>query len=155
MKNFLFLTIIIFAIYSCTTEPKIDYSDEIETIRKISLDIVRAWNEGDYEGFIQYMDDNAILMPQNATSMKGIKAISELYSGSFMNMTFEVDAAIDEIQVFGDYAYEIGAWKGSINPTDGSDPIIYNNKTITIYKRHTDGSWKIYRWMYSSNEPPE
>jgi len=155
MKNLILLTFIISVCYACTSEKKINYSVEIETIRGISLDIVKAWNEGDYEGFIKYMDENAILLPQNTASMKGFEAISKLYTESFKNMSFEVDASIDEVQVFGDYAYEIGIWKGSINPKDGSNPISFNNKTITIYKRLTDGSWKIYRWMYNSNEPPE
>ena len=155
MKNTVFLIAIIFILFACTSEKKMDYSTEIETVRNMSMDILNAWNEGDYERFIAYMDENAILLPQNTPSMKGFESISKLYKESFENLNFKVNATIDEIQVFGDYAYEIGTWKGSMNPKDGSTPIIFNNKTIAIYKRQTDGSWKIYRWMYNSNEGAE
>jgi uncharacterized protein (TIGR02246 family) len=152
MKNISALLTILFILFACSTEQKADNSTEINSLRSVSTDIVRAWNEGDYEGFVKYMDDEATLMPQNTSSIKGLEAIRELYKGSFENMEFEVRQTIDEIQVFGDYAYEIGAWEGSIIPKDGSDVVNYNNKTITIYKKDKDGSWKIFRWMYSSNE---
>ena len=128
---------------------------DIQAIRNVSMAVVKTWNEGDYEGFMKFFDDDAILLPQNVPSVKGIQAVSSLYRNSFNNLTFKVSDTIEETQVFGDYAYELGNWTGSMNPKDGSTPITFNNKVICIYKRQADRSWKIYRWMYSSNEVPE
>ena len=128
---------------------------DVQAIRNVSMAIVKAWNEGDYEGYIKYMDDDVILLPQDSPSIKGIQAVSSLYKNSFDNLTFKVSDTIEETQVFGDYGYELGNWTGSINTKDGSTPITFNNKVIDIYKRQVDRSWKIYRIMYSSNEAPE
>ena len=55
--------------------------------------------------------------------------------------------------VFGDYAYSMEIWKGSMNPKDGSTPIVFDNTDMSIYKRQADNTWKIWRAMYNSNAP--
>ena len=121
----------------------------------MSNKVVKAWNEGDYEGFMTFFDDSAILLPQNAPSIIGVQSIASLYSNSFETFTLKVNNTIDEIYASGDYAYEIGAWVGSMNPKDGSTPIEFNNKVLCFCKRQVDGSWKGYRWMYNTNDVPE
>jgi len=156
MKKLTFLLVtIIFVFIACTTEDKVDNKADIEAIKSISVNVAKAFNEGDYEGFMTFFDDNAILLPQNTRSIVGIQSIGSLYSNSFENFTFNVDNIIEEITVSGDYGYELGNWVGAIIPNDGSMQTDFNNKIMCIYNRQTDGSWKIYRWMYSSNEIPE
>jgi ketosteroid isomerase-like protein len=157
MKTFeiSFLLITIFVFIACTAEDKVDTKADVEAIRTVSMAVVTTWNEGDYDGFMTYIDDEAILLPQNAPTVKGIEAISSLYSNSFKNFSLEVENSIEEIQVYGDYACELGTWIGSMNPKDGSTPIDFNNKVLCIYKRQTNSLWKMYRLMYSSNEAPE
>jgi ketosteroid isomerase-like protein len=41
-----------------------------------------------------------------------------------------------------------------MKPKDGSEPFVFDNKTLVIYKRQVDGSWKVFRAMYSSNTSP-
>jgi ketosteroid isomerase-like protein len=36
---------------------------------------------------------------------------------------------------------------------DGGEPIPYDGKFLTIFKRQSDGSWKIHRDIYNSNVP--
>ncbi|MFC2085548.1 YybH family protein [Bacteroidota bacterium] len=154
-KKLAILLVIILIAVSCSTNEKADAENEVKTVRSVSMSVVKAWNEGDYDGFIKFIDDGAILFPQGAPPVKGIKSISSLYSASFESNTFEVSDSNEEIQVFGDFAFEIGTWVGSINPKDGSSPFKINNSVISIYKRQKDGAWKIYRMMYNQNDVPE
>ena len=154
-KITILLVTVIFVFNACTTEDKVDTQADVEAIRNVSINIVEAWNEGDYEGFMNSIDYNAILLPQNAPNIVGIEAIKSLYSNSFENFTFIVNESIEEITVSGDYGYVLGNWVGSMNPVDGSDTINFNNKTLDIYKKQPDGSWLMYRVMYSSNEIPQ
>jgi ketosteroid isomerase-like protein len=155
-KMTILLGTMIFIAIACT--PPVDKTDdeaEAKSISDVSMQVVESWNKGDYEGFMELIDDEAILLPQNAPSIVGIEAIKSLYSNSFENFTFIVKESIEEITVSGDYGYVLGNWVGSMNPVDGSDPINFNNKTLDIFKKQPDGSWLMYRVMYSSNEIPQ
>ena len=156
MKKITFLLIAIFFLATaCTPVDKTDTEMDAKAISEVSKKVVEAWNEGDYEGFMELIDNSAILLPQNAPNIVGIEAIKSLYSNSFENFTFIVNESIDEITVSGDYGYVLGNWVGSMNPVDGSDPINFNNKTLNIYKKQPDDSWLMYHVMYSSNEIPK
>ena len=124
-----------------------------EEIKDISIAIVKAWNEGNYEAFMAQMDADAILLPNGGSSIVGIEAIRTVYKDYFKNFNYEVTESIDEITVSGEYCYAIGSWVGSMNPVDGSAPIHYNNKLLTIYKKQKNGTWRIYRNIFNSNQP--
>ncbi len=126
--------------------------ENIKAISAVSAAVVQAWNDGNYEGFMEHLDKNAIVIPQAAGSVVGIDALRTLYNDSFKTFNFEVKESLNEITVFGDYGYTVGTWVGSMNPVDGSDPIPFNNAAIGIYKRQTDGRWLVYRNIYNSNE---
>jgi len=99
-------------------------------------------------------DKEAVLLPPNIERIDDIEVIRSQYSDYFQASTFLVNETIDEITVSGDYGFVIGNWEGALNPVDGSAAAHYNNKTLAIYKKQDDGSWHMYRIMYSSNEPP-
>ncbi|WP_163323960.1 YybH family protein [Draconibacterium mangrovi] len=126
--------------------------DKNEVISNVSKAIVKAWNECDYKAFIKHVDQDVIVLPQGANSIVGIDALKSFYSDFFKTFTFEVNETLDEITVFGNYAYTVGTWVGSMNPVNGSIPIPFNNAAIGIYKQQPDGSWLVYRNIYNSNE---
>ena len=156
MKRLTILLVTVICVFiACTPVDKTNTEADVKAISDVSMKVVEAWNEGDYEGFIKFFNEDAILMPQNAPNIVGIEAIKSLYSNSFENFTFEVKESIEEITVSGDYGYVLANWVGSMNPVDGSDPITFNNKLLDIFKKQPDGSWLMYRVMYSSNEIPQ
>lgn len=155
MKKFTFLIILTFVCIGCSDKRKLNKYSTVQAIEEISKTIVNTWNEGNYEGFMAALDEEIVLLPQNAPPVEGYIAVSELYKNSFGAFNFEVNETIKEIKVFGDWAYEYVFWNGSMNPKDGSTPIKFNNKVICIYKKQEDTSWKMYRCMYSSNDVPE
>jgi len=127
---------------------------DIEAIKSLSEDCSRAWNEGDYEGYMALIDEEAMFLPPNAPTFGGIETIRSSYKTSFDSLDFNVAITTEEIHVCGDLAFSRDGWKGSMNPKDGSEPIVFDNKTLSIYKRQADGSWKYWRIIYSSNSPP-
>lgn len=126
--------------------------EDIKAITGVSEAIVKAWDDGSYEGFMEHFDKDAIVLPQNAPSIVGIDALKALYGDSFKAFKFNVVETLDEVTVFGDYGYTVFTWVGSMTPVNGGEPIPFNNKAIGIYKRQPDGRWLIYRNIYNSNE---
>ncbi len=135
-------------------EPLVDVEADVEAIRSLIDDCSRAWNEGDYEGYMAIIDEEVIMLPPDAPPVGGIETIRSIYRTSFDSFDFNVTITTEEIHVSGDLAFSLDNWKGSKNPRDGSEPILFDNKNLVIYKRQVDGSWKTWRGMYSSNTPP-
>jgi uncharacterized protein (TIGR02246 family) len=162
MKKLLMVLPLVFLIcltFSCqqgeevAEESVIDVEVDKEAIQSLLNECSRVWNEGDYEGFMAIIDDEAMFLPPNAPCFGGMETIREVYKTEFNSYDFDVTITTKEIQVSGDMAYSLDVWKGSMIPKDGSDPVVFDNKNLVIYKRQADGSWKTWRAMYSSNTP--
>ena len=147
--------------YSCqkaeevAEEPVVDVEADIEAIKSLIDETSRAWNEGDYEGFVALFDEEIVILPPNKPTVSGIETIKSLYKTFFDSLELSVTITTEEIHVSGDLAYSLDIWKGSMMPKDGSEPIPFENKNLVIYKKQNDGSWKTLRAMFSSNTPPE
>ena len=135
-------------------EPTVDVEADVQAIKSLIEECSRAWNEGDYEGFMALIDEEAMFLPPNAPSFGGMETIRSGYKTLFDSSDLKVTITTEEIHVFGDLAISLDNWKGSINPKDGSEPIVFDNKNLVIYRRQVDGSWKTWRGMYNSNTPP-
>jgi uncharacterized protein (TIGR02246 family) len=138
-----------------TEEPVVDVEADVQAIQSVIEESGRAWNEGDYEGFMEIIDEDAILLPPYAPPIRGIEKIRPVYKTEFDSFDFDVTITTEEIHVSGDLAFSLDIWKGSMIPKDGSEPIPFENKNLVIYKKQNDGSWKTLRAMFSSNTPPE
>ena len=136
-------------------EPVVDVEADVQAIKSLIKECSRAWNEGDYEGYMAIIDEEAMFLPPNSAPIGGMETIRSIYQTEFGSNDFDLTIKTEEIHVSGDLAYSHSIWKGSMNPKDGSEPFVFNNKNLVIYKRQVDGSWKIFRAMYSSNAPPE
>jgi uncharacterized protein (TIGR02246 family) len=135
-------------------EPVVDVEADVEAIKNLIDDCSRAWNEGDNEGFMALIDEEAMFLPPNTPTFGGMETIRSIYRTEFDSFDFNVTITTEEIHVCGDLAFSRDVWKGSLNPKDGSEPNIFDNKNLVIYKRQVDGSWKTWRAMFSSNTPP-
>jgi len=139
-------------------EPAVDVGVDVEAdiaaIESLTNQVMNAWNEGDYEGCMALIDEEAMILLANGPTLEGIEVIRSTYRTSFDSMDFDLTLTTEEIHVYDNIAFSRDNWKGSMNPKDGSEPIVFDNKVISIYKRQPDGSWKIWRNIYNSNTPP-
>ena len=154
MKNLIvfLLGLCILGMTACTK--KADIESDTEAISSLTKEILRSWNEGDYEGYMALIDDDAIFMPPNASAITGIDALRSLYRVSFDQLTFDITISTEEIHVCDDWAFTRETWIGSMTPKNGGEPIRPNNKVIGIYRKQSDGSWKLWRAIYNSNLDP-
>jgi uncharacterized protein (TIGR02246 family) len=136
-------------------EPVVDVEADVQAIKSVIDEAGRAWNEGDYEGFMAIIDEDAMFLPPNAPPIGGMETIRPVYKTEFDSFDFDVTITTEEVHVCGDLAFSLDIWKGSMIPKDGSEPIPFENKNLVIYKKQDDGSWKTFRAMFSSNTQPE
>jgi ketosteroid isomerase-like protein len=56
---------------------------------------------------------------------------------------------IQEVKVLGDHAFQWGTYRHSVRPRAGGETVRTGGKLMRILQRQRDGSWKIYRTMYT------
>ena len=134
-------------------EPVVNVEADVAAIENLINQVEKAFNEGDLDAFMAIIDDEVKMLPPNAPTVSGIETVRSIYRTEFDSFDLNLTITIEEIHACGDLAFSRDGWKGSLNPKDSSEPIVFDNKVITIYKKQPDGSWKIWRAMYSSNTP--
>ena len=139
-------------------EPKRDVAADIKAIRALGDEMTAAFNSNDAAAVAAAYADDAVMMDPNQAAIEGKQAIQAAYEArSKENASESVTLAFAftprEIQVAGDWAYDRGNYTVTVTPKSGK-PMERSNKYLTIYKRQSDGSWKIYRDTSNSNNPP-
>jgi ketosteroid isomerase-like protein len=65
-----------------------------------------------------------------------------------------MEIKIKEVEVSDDLAFARGTYSMDFIIKANGAVIPYEGKYLTVFKKQSDGSWKIYRDSYSSNTPP-
>jgi uncharacterized protein (TIGR02246 family) len=136
-------------------EPAVDVEADIAAIESLTNQVMNSWNEGDLDAFMDTIADNAIYMPPGEPVINGKEAIRNWYN--FDNFSFDVTIFIDEIEVQGDLGFQRSHWKGSWIQKDSGETTQMESKTINIFKKQPDGSWKnAYAiWNFTNRETSE
>jgi ketosteroid isomerase-like protein len=113
-----------------------------------SPDWEKAFNEPDKKLGMSLYTDDAMLMPPNAPSMVGKKAIGEMFVGAD---AAGVSLSLNTTEGFssGDLGYALGEY--TFRAPDGSVADV--GKYIEVHKR-VNGKWLMHRDIYNSNLPP-
>ena len=113
------------------------------------LAMVKNLNKDNAETFVKYMySEDAILFPPNAKSIKGLEAIIVFYQ-NYPPMS-EFNQVIEEMEVFGDYAYLRLKWSIPVTQT-GLNPYVDSGIIFCVMRKQNDGNWKIWREIWNSD----
>jgi uncharacterized protein (TIGR02246 family) len=127
---------------------------DLEEIDKVREAHIRSLNTDDAATWAKLFTEDGVQMPPNASPNVGSQAILA-WSQGFLSM-FSAEFALDvqEIQVFGDWAFERGTYRINLTPKSGDGSLKDVGKYITLYQRQPDGCWKVARDIWNSNNPP-
>ena len=134
-------------------------ADEARTHpEEVAIDRVRdrhvaAMNAGDPDAFAACFAEDGIQMPPNFGNNAGKAAIRGWIQGILNPFACRFSLSVDEIRVVADWAFERGRYTLTLAPRAGGEPMHDIGKHITIYQRQSDGSWKIARDIWNSDQP--
>ncbi len=114
---------------------------------------VSACNAGDAPAAAALFTDDAVFMPPNAPSAVGKEAIQSWYQTLFDQFTFQLTISRAEAEVADDWAFARGTYTLKLAPKAGGEATEDTGKGLTIWKPQPDGSWKIAREIWNSDEP--
>ena len=106
----------------------------------------------DVDGWIALWDEEGIKMSPNIHSIYGKSAIREFkHKKSQSPDEMEMTIKLEDTQLAGDFGFAHGTYFVSVTPHGGGAVKSREGKYLTIFKKQSDGSWKIYRDSVSAN----
>jgi len=141
----------------CQTAPKPeekrDVAADTTAINALRDQFTAAFNSNDAAATAATYTGDAIAMLANQAAVEGKQAIQASYEAMFKGNAVKIALTPLETQVAGDWAYDRGNATITVTPKSGK-PIEESSKYLVIAKRQPDGSWKLYRDIDNSNNPP-
>lgn len=127
---------------------------DLAAINNVLNKEVAAINAGDIEGLMAITTDDIVLMPSNEPARVGKEACRSWSQDFFAQFSAQYAASSEEVVVAGDWAFQRYSDTITLTPVAGGEPMELQSKGIHIYQRQPDGSWKVARDIWNSNEPP-
>jgi len=131
-------------------------TDDAETIRRTNNFYAEMLVAGDVDTLMTLYDEGAVLFPPNESPLHGKAAIRASWEAFFADWdTMEARSVIDEIMVFGDWAYAYGHYRGHSKSVPDGSVVLEALKFSGMWRRKSDGSWVISRDMFNMDAAPE
>ena len=113
-----------------------------QAIRRLISTWLGASNAGDDEKVLTLMDEDVAFLGPGRPAMRGRAAFATAQAG-LKEMKFEASGEIQEIRVFGDWAYVWTELTVTAMPRDGA-PVRRAGPTLSVLKKE-NGEWVLYR----------
>ena len=125
--------------------------DPIFEVRQTYLKALRT---GDIDLFLSLAAEDIEWMPPNDTTVFGRAELKEWLNEYFEYFRLGAYSEPERnVVVCGELAVERTSYMISILPVKGTARIRDDGKMLTIWKRQSDGSWKIWRGIWNSIKP--
>ena len=124
-------------------------------IRQADINWSKTADLKDLDGIVSYYtEDSLVVLPPNSPIVIGKEAARELNRSMISMPGYSVKWKPDKVEVArsGDIGYVIGSYELTVNDSNGV-PTIDKGKYVEIWKKQTDGSWKVAVEMLNSNLP--
>ena len=131
--------------------------DQTEARRQIEAAAIGIWQavaRGDSAAILAHYADDALILGSGAPMLQGKPAVAAFLQGLFGGNTLrDVKGSVTDIMISGDLAVETGTYAMTIIPKNGN-AVADKGKYIHVWKKSVDGSWKVVRYVPTSDIPP-
>ena len=127
-------------------------SADAKTIQAQSQQWSKASSVRDSASFVTFYADDATVMLPNEPAIHGMDAIKAVFTPMMQDPSFSFSFSTDKVEVSGVLAYTQGALTLQTTGRDGK-PIRDTGKYLTVWKKQSDGSWKVIEDIFNSDLP--
>lgn len=150
-NGFLLLATTAALLAGCTGSKTVDIEKERAALRAAYLAADQAAHEAppvNVDKLLSFYDTNASVYPPGAPVIAGHDALKAMFSS--MNFTkVRVTSLNAEVAAAGDVGYTTGTFE--VQSNGKTEP----GKYVTVWKKHSDGSWKIIEDTFNSDVGPQ
>jgi uncharacterized protein (TIGR02246 family) len=126
---------------------------DLEAIRSSTTALLAAVNGSDVHRLLEVWADDGVLMPPGHPSIHGRAAIQEYFGNLFLRARFAFEFAPTEIELGTELAVERVNYRVTIWSVSGQKLNEDVGKGIHVYRRQTDGTWKLQIDVWNSDRP--
>jgi uncharacterized protein (TIGR02246 family) len=112
-----------------------------------------AIGRGDAEAIAALYTESAQVLPPNGAPVQGPADIRAFWAGAIQSGIKGGRLETLDVETGGDIAVETGRYQLILQPPGGAQ-MTDEGKYLVVWRRQADGSWKLHRDMFSSNQPP-
>lgn len=115
---------------------------------------LKSINDGDIATLSSLTTEGHIMIPPNRAPIVG-KAANDTLNGSVFER-FRIDESWTPVEtvVSGNWAHQRGTFSVAATPKSGGTTRTTTGNFLRIYQRQPDGSWRMIRDMFNSDQPP-
>ena len=122
-------------------------------IKKGSEAWMAAFNAGDAAGIAALYSESAMLLPPDATQLRGRQAVQDTFQAWIDGGLKDAVLETVEFETSGDLAYLIGLFSVKV-PADNDQMITATGTYLEVWKREADGVWRLHRDTWNDTPPP-
>ncbi len=119
-------------------------------------DTNREWMEavkrGDPASVAALYTEDATLLAPNTEPIRGRQGIEAFFKAGMQMGIREATLETVDVDYLGDTAYEVGDYTMKIAP-EGGEAVTDKGKYLVVWKRESDGPWKLAVDMWNTNTP--
>jgi ketosteroid isomerase-like protein len=152
MKKAHLLLILLILLVSCQQTEKIgqtaeEYQAEVkEKIDQFNKLFFEAWKNEELDSTLFFLDEGFINMFSFGPSLTTKEECREAFKNVFDTYSIE-DVEYESVETIADQNYTFETWlfKQKWISNDKQDTILFDMRGMYVYKKQTDGSWKLFR----------
>ena len=126
--------------------------DDLAAIRGVFENHRENVLAGNWSADLDLYTEDAVRLPPFGAAVQGRTAIAEELFAIDTVLAFEMNTI--EIDGRGDLAYVWNTYTLSAIPVGSEERVAADGKSILILRRDADGSWRIHRVIWNSNQAP-
>jgi uncharacterized protein (TIGR02246 family) len=128
-----------------------DTTADVAAIRAFIDNATDINNAGDIAGWVDLFAEDMVFMPDGQPAITTRDALEGSAVSHFSRYRPNIRITADEIQIMGDWAFARTTVTGTLTPHGNGNPLQVDRKEIAVYRRQTDGRWKLARLIANSS----
>jgi len=149
------LVLVPLALSACASK-KDGMSADMKAINALHQQDMEASKKWDVDTLASLWTDDIVTLSQGEPPLIGKDAnrnsILRLREASRDLQVADYILSFNEVKIAGDWAFEWGTYSGTVKPVDGGEAVRTTGKVMRVLKKDPDGSWKVARAMYDSDD---
>jgi len=134
--------------------PKVNDPADVQAIRQLADDYVKAVNARDATAVVAAMTDKTGFSDPHMPAFVGKDAIAGFHQALFDQFESELRAPVGDVRVVGNLGVARGSWTQKLTPrAEGEATVNDSGSWILAVQRQDDGAWK-WDWYVANNDQP-
>jgi len=108
----------------------------------------------DPDALMAELTDDVVFMPPGQAAARGKAAVRAWYEATIAEATtVKLEIPVREVVVAGDWGIETGSFAWVLAPVGGGEHFSAKGNFIAIWRRDSDGGWRIASDIWNSSDP--